>query len=66
MAGYRTPDAAAVTARYLGVPDIPVASKEGIAGFVLGLIGMTICEELMRWARICRDVPPPALPPLIS
>lgn len=32
VAGYGTPTAAAVTARYLGVPDIPVASMEGMVG----------------------------------
>lgn len=66
VAGYGTPAAAALTAHYLGVPDIPAASMEGMVGFVLGLIGMSICEALMRWARIWRDGPPPALPPPIS
>lgn len=64
VAGYGTPAAAALTAHYLGVPDIPVASMEGMVGFVLGLIGMSLCEALMRWARAWRDGPPPGLPPL--
>lgn len=62
VAGYGTPAAAALTAHYLGVPDIPAASIEGMVGFVLGLIGMSICEALMRWARIWRDGPPPSFP----
>lgn len=64
VAGYGTPAATAVTARYLATPDLSVASLEGMVGFVLGLTGMSLCEALLRWARIWRDGPPPTLPPL--
>ncbi len=62
VAGYGTPIGAQVAANYLAMPDVPVASMEGMVGFVLGLVGMSICEALLRWARIWRDGPPPALP----
>jgi hypothetical protein len=62
VAGYGTPIGAQVAARYLAMPAVPVASLEGMVGFVLGLVGMSICEALLRWARIWRDGPPPALP----
>lgn len=65
VAGYGTPAASAMAIRYIGMPDIPVASVEGMMGFVLGLIGMSLCEALMRWARDWRDGPPPGFPPAL-
>ncbi|RLP80595.1 hypothetical protein D9R14_05985 [Xanthobacter tagetidis] len=66
VAGYCTPAGAAFAARYLASPEISPASFEGMVGFVLGLIGMSLCDALMRWARIWRDGPPPTLPPLFK
>lgn len=66
VAGYGTPAAASLIARYLGVRDIPVAFMEGMVGFVLGPIGMSPCEAPMRCARLWRDGPPPALAPSAS
>lgn len=63
VAGYGTPIGAHVAASYLAMPAVPAASLEGMVGFVLGLIGMSLCEMLIRWARAWRDSPPPSLPP---
>ncbi|MEP9378373.1 hypothetical protein ABLE91_16780 [Aquabacter sp. CN5-332] len=63
VAGYATPLGAHYAVRYLGTPEVPLASIEGVTGFALGLIGMSLCEALIRWARRWRDGIPP-LPPL--
>lgn len=64
VAGYGTPVGAVLASRYMAAPDIPSTSVEGMVGFILGLIGMSLCEALLRWARAWRDGPPPPLPPL--
>ena len=65
VAGYGTPAASSIAIRYIGLPDMPVASVEGMMGFVLGLNGMSLCEAVMPWARAWRDGPPP-VPPRVS
>ncbi|MFG1389097.1 hypothetical protein [Xanthobacter versatilis] len=51
VAAYGTPVGAAVAVRYLGMPDIPLGSMEGVVGFLLGLAGMSLCEAVPRWVR---------------
>ncbi|MGO4408305.1 hypothetical protein AB4Z10_29135 [Bosea sp. RAF48] len=36
----------------------PTGDIEGSVGFALGLIGMTVCDAVIRWARRWRDGPP--------
>lgn len=62
VAGYGTPIATALTTHYFAAAAVSPASAEGAVGFVLGLTGMSICEALLRWARIWRDGPPPNIP----
>ncbi len=64
VAGYGTPVGTVFASRYLASPDLPSSSVEGMVGFVLGLIGMSLCEAALRWARAWRDGLPPPLPPL--
>lgn len=58
VAGYGTPIGA-----HFAAPDLPAASVEGMVGFVLGLIGMSLCEAVIRWVRLWRDGPPPGWRP---
>lgn len=62
VAGYGTPIGARYAGHYLASPDLPIASVEGLTGFLLGLIGMSLCEALIRRARTWKDGLPP-LPP---
>jgi hypothetical protein len=64
VAGYATPTVGVLLDRYAGTGDIPDASIEGMAGFLLGLCGMTLCEALIRrvkkWGAGEDIKPPPA------
>jgi len=62
VAGYGTPIGARYAGHYLASPDLSLASVEGLTGFLLGLIGMSLCEVLIRRARTWKDGLPP-LPP---
>ncbi len=62
VAGYGTPIGAPYAGHYLASPDLPLASVEGLTGFILWLIGMSLCEALIRHARRWKDGLPP-LPP---
>lgn len=61
-AGYATPAVAPVVRAWLETWSYPTGDIEGSVGFALGLVGMTICDALIRWARRWRDGPP-LLPP---
>lgn len=63
VAGYGTPIGAHFAARWLAAPEISPASVEGMVGFILGLIGMSLCEVAIRWVRRWRDGPPPGWRP---
>ncbi|MBS7703165.1 hypothetical protein [Chelatococcus asaccharovorans] len=54
-AGYGTPPAAQIVRRWLDLWGYPIGELEGSVGFLLGLVGMTVCEAVMRWARRWRD-----------
>lgn len=62
-AGYATPAVTPLLRRWLELWSYPAGDLEGSIGFCLGLVGMTICDALIRWARRWRDGPPPFLPP---
>lgn len=62
VAGYGTPIGARYLSHYLDWPDLPVFSVEGLTGFLLGMIGLSLCEALIRRARSWKDGLPP-LPP---
>jgi hypothetical protein len=66
-AGYATPAAMPVIRKWLDLWSYPTGDIEGSVGFALGLIGMTVCDALIRWARRWRDGPPSMpLPPKSS
>lgn len=62
-AGYGTPAVMPIVRRWLDLWSYPTGDIEGSVGFCLGLVGMTICDALIRWAKRWRDGPPPSLPP---
>lgn len=63
VAGYGTPLAAPMARKWLDLWSYPYGDIEGSLGFALGLVGMTICDALIRWARRWRDGPPPPFVP---
>ena len=65
-AGYGTPAVMPLIRKWLDLWAYPTGDIEGSTGFALGLVGMTICDAAIRWARRWRDGPPPALPPTPS
>lgn len=62
-AGYATPGVMPVIRKWLDVWSYPTGDIEGSVGFALGLVGMTVCDALIRWARRWRDGPPPGFVP---
>lgn len=62
-AGYATPAAMPIIRKWLDLWSYPTGDIEGSVGFCLGLVGMTICDAMIRWARRWRDGPPPPSPP---
>lgn len=62
-AGYGTPAVMPIMRKWLDLWAYPTGDIEGSTGFALGLVGMTICDALIRWARRWRDGPPPPSPP---
>lgn len=67
-AGYGTPAVTPLVRHWLEIWSYPTGDMEGSIGFALGLVGMTICDALIRWARRWRDGPPtlPMPPPQSS
>ena len=67
-AGYATPAAVPILQRWADLWGYRMGELEGSVGFALGLVGMTICDALIRWARRWRDGPPtlPTPPPKSS
>lgn len=63
VAGYGTPFMAPVARKWLDLWAYPSGDIEGSLGFALGLVGMTVCDALIRWARRWRDGPPPPWTP---
>jgi hypothetical protein len=63
VAGYGTPLIAPLARDWHGTWTSPPGDIEGSVGFALGLVGMTLCDALIRWARRWRDGPPPPFPP---
>lgn len=64
VAGYGTPFISPIARKWLDLWSYPAGDIEGSLGFALGLVGMTICDALIRWARRWRDGDPPSfLPP---
>lgn len=61
-AGYSTPVMAWLFAQRVGLPDNIAVTAGGMVGFGIGLVGMSICEGLLKWARAWRDRVPPGLP----
>lgn len=62
-AGYMTPAAMPLIRKWFDLWGYTSGDIEGSVGFALGLVGMTICDALIRWARRWRDGPPPFPPP---
>lgn len=67
-AGYATPPVSIFVRRWFDLWGYPSGDLEGSVGFLLGLVGMTICEAAIRWAKRWRDGPPnfPPAPPRAS
>lgn len=68
VAGYGTPIATPFAWQYL--PDfaserVRYGELEGLVGFVLGMIGLSVADALIRWFRAWRQNPtlPPRFPP---
>jgi len=57
-AGYATPAAMPLIRKWLDLWAYPTGDIEGSVGFALGLVGMTVCDAVIRWARRWRDGPP--------
>lgn len=62
-AGYATPAVTPLVRHWLSLWSYPTGDMEGSIGFALGLVGMTVCDALIRWARRWRDGLPPLAPP---
>lgn len=64
-AGSLGPAANALASRWLDWGGFPLSAVEigGSVIFIVGLVGMTICDGLIRWARRWRDGPPPSFTP---
>lgn len=62
-ARYATPAAVPVLPHSANLCDYRLGELDGSVGFALGLVGMTICDAAIRWARRWRDDPPPSLHP---
>lgn len=67
-AGYTTPAVVPALQHWANLWGYRLGELEGSVGFALGLVGMTICDALIRWARRWRDGPPtlPMPPPQSS
>lgn len=65
-AGSMGPAATAVASRWFDWWGVPLSSAEigGSVIFLVGLVGMTVCDALIRGARRWRDGGPPPLLPL--
>lgn len=63
VAGYGTPFAGPILRKWLDLWQYPIGDIEGSLGFALGLVGMTVCDALIRWARRWRDGPILPTPP---
>lgn len=50
-AGYGTPAAMPVVRKWLDLWSSPNGDVEGVVGFVLGLIGMTVCDATINWVK---------------
>lgn len=57
-AGYFTPVASPIARQWLDAWTSPQGDIEGSVGFALGLVGMTACDALIRWAKRWRDGSP--------
>ena len=64
-AGSVGPAANALASRWLDWWGFPLSMVElgGSVIFIVGLVGMTVCDAAIRWARRWRDGLPPLLPP---
>lgn len=62
MAGYVTPAAMPIIRKWLDAWSCPAGDIEGSVGFALGLVGMAVCDAVIRWARRWRDGPLPFPP----
>lgn len=58
VAGYGTPAASPIVRKWLDLWSYPTGDIEGSLGFALGLVGMTICDVLIRWVSSWRNGPP--------
>ncbi|WP_139221187.1 hypothetical protein [Bosea sp. OK403] len=62
--GYAKPAVTPLLRRWLELWSSQTVDFEGSIGFARGLVGMTICEALIRWARRWRyrpiSFPPPS------
>jgi hypothetical protein len=60
-AGSVGPAANALASRWFDWWGFPLSTVEigGSVIFIVGLVGMTICDAVIRWARLWRDGPPP-------
>lgn len=65
-AGYVTPAAMPIIRKWLDLWSYPTGDIEGSVGFCLGLVGMTVCDALVRWVRRWRDGPLLPIPPKSS
>lgn len=61
-AGYSTPVMAWLFAQRVGLPDHVAATAGGMVGFAIGLVGMSICEGLLKWAASWREQAPGRTP----
>lgn len=59
VAGYGTPIATPIVRHWFASWVQMNGDIEGSVGFALGLVGMTVCDALIRWARRWRDGQPP-------
>lgn len=62
-AGYATPAVVPALQYWIDLWGFRAGELEGSVGFALGLVGMTICDALIRWARHWRDGGPPSITP---
>ncbi|WP_454919202.1 hypothetical protein [Xanthobacter sediminis] len=54
-AGYSAPVAAWLFAQRVGLPADVAVTAGGMVGFGVGLVGMSVCEGLLKWAALWRD-----------
>lgn len=54
---YGTPVASPIVASYLAAYEVPIAGVSGLCGFLLGMIGLSVCEGTIRIAQRWRAKP---------